>query len=179
MSTIRGSPARSSLRDAGVQAPPVRPVRYPLAISFPPVKDHSHNYLIGPATDRQRWHAKNFTDIVDLTLKTYRAGITPSVLAEQMIDFADERGFADYMVPGFEHGIGLMGDEWRIGLNDGPFPYWTNPDHVYQAGELLICAMQYACPEEDIGFRYENPIVLGKDSCEPPNRFPLSIDVIE
>lgn len=140
--------------------------------------DHSHNYLIGPVTDRQRWHADNFIDIVRLTLETYRPGITPSTLAEQMIGFADERGFADFMVPGFEHGIGLMGDEWRIGLNDGPFPYWTNPDHVYQAGELLICAMQYACPEENIGFRYENPIVLSEDGCEALSRFPLAIDEI-
>ena len=93
-----------------------------------------------------------------------------------MIGFADEKGFADYMVPGFEHGIGLMGDEWRIGLNDGPFPYWTNPDHVYQSGELLIFAMQYACPEEDIGFRYENPIVIKVEGCEPLSRFPLKIE---
>ena len=141
--------------------------------------DHSHNYLIAPVTDRQWWHANNFVDIVKLTLETYRAGTTPSDLAEQMISFADERGFSDYMVPGFEHGIGMMGDEWRIGLNDGPFPYWTNPEHVYQAGELLICAMQYACPEEGIGFRYENPIVLYEDRCEPLSVFPLSVDEIK
>jgi Xaa-Pro aminopeptidase len=141
--------------------------------------DHSHNYLIAPVTDRQWWHANNFLDIVKLTLKTYRAGITPSDLAEKMMGFADERGFSDYMVPGFEHGIGMMGDEWRIGLNDGPFPYWTNPEHVYQAGELLICAMQYACPEEGIGFRYENPVVIHPDSCEPLSVFPLTIDEIK
>lgn len=140
--------------------------------------DHAHNYLIGPVTDRQQWHANNFLDIVKLTLKTYRAGISPSGLAEQMIDFAMERGFSDYMIPGFEHGIGLMGDEWRIGLNDGPFPYWTNPEHVYRENEVLICAMQYACPEEDIGFRYENPIVIHKDNCEPLSKFPLGVDEI-
>ena len=58
-------------------------------------------YLIGPATDRQRWHADNFVSIVKKTLETYRAGITPSLLAEQMLDFAESRGFADYMVPGY------------------------------------------------------------------------------
>jgi len=141
--------------------------------------DHSHNYLIAPVTDRQWWHAGNFLDIVRLTLKSYSAGITPSELAEKMMGFADERGFSDYMVPGFEHGIGLMGDEWRIGLNDGPFPYWTNPDHVYQAGELLICAIQYACPEEGIGFRYENPVVIHPDRCEPLSVFPLTVDEIK
>lgn len=140
--------------------------------------DHSHNYLIAPASDRQLWHARNFTDIVARTLETYRAGISPSELAEKMIGFAESRGFADYMVPGFEHGIGLAGDEWRIGLNDGPFPYWTNPDHRYRENEVLICAMQYACPEEDIGFRYENPIVIGKDGCEALSKFPLAVDVV-
>ena len=140
--------------------------------------DHSHNYLIGPATDRQLWHARNFTDIVALTLETYRAGTSPSGLAEKMIGFAESRGFADYMVPGFEHGIGLAGDEWRIGMNDGPFPYWTNPDHVYRENELIICAMQYACPEEGIGFRYENPIVIRADSCEHLSKFPLAVDVV-
>jgi Xaa-Pro aminopeptidase len=141
--------------------------------------DHSHNYLIGPATERQQWHAKNFVDIVSLTLKAYRAGISPSELAEKMIAFAEERGFADYMVPGFEHGIGLMGDEWRIGMNDGPFPYWTNPDHRYEENELLICAMQYACPEENIGFRYENPIVILKGGCDHLSKYPLGIEEIK
>ncbi len=140
--------------------------------------DHSHNYFIGRASDRQRWHAQNFIDIVKLTLKTYRAGITPSLLAEQMMDFANERGFSDYMVPGFEHGIGMLGDEWRIGLNDGPFPYWTNPEHVYQKNEVLICAMQYACPDEDIGFRYENPIIIHEDRCEELSKFKLSVDEV-
>jgi len=141
--------------------------------------DHAHNYLIHPVTDRQWWHAENFVTIVKRTLQTYRAGITPSRIAEEMMQFAEDQGFSDYMVPGFEHGIGMMGDEWRIGLNDGPFPYWTNPDHVYQQNEVLICALQYACPDEHIGFRYENPIVIRKQGCEALSRFPLGIEEIK
>jgi Xaa-Pro aminopeptidase len=140
--------------------------------------DHAHNYLLGPATDRQRWHARNFVSAVEHCLATYRPGVTPSSLADTMFDFMEDGGFADYMVPGFEHGIGLMGDEWRIGLNDGPFPYWTNPEHQYQAGEMLICAMQYACPEEEIGFRYENPILITAEGCEPLSQFPLGVEEI-
>lgn len=141
--------------------------------------DHAHNYFIGHASDRQMWHAQNFIDIVSLTLKTYKAGISPVDLAEEMMDFAEERGFAEYMVPGFEHGIGMIGDEWRIGLNDGPIPYWTNPDHVYQENEVIICALQYACADEDIGFRYENPILIKKDECEPMSKFGLRVEIIE
>ena len=29
-----------------------------------------------------------------------------------MMDFSEAGGFADYMVPGYEHGIGMLGDEW-------------------------------------------------------------------
>jgi len=140
--------------------------------------DHAHNYLLSPATPRQRWHAQNFADLVRLCLQTYRPGISPSRLADELLTACEEQGFAEYMVPGFEHGIGMMGDEWRIGLNDGPFAYWTNPDHVYQANEMLICAMQYACPEEGIGFRYENPILITMDGCEALSRFPLAIEEI-
>ena len=140
--------------------------------------DHSHNYLIAPVSERQRWHAQNFLDVTKLTLETYRAGVTPSGLAKEMLGFAEQRGFAQHLLPGFEHGIGLLGDEWRIGLNDGPVPYWTNPDHVYQEDEVLICAIQYACPEDNIGFRYENPIVLMSDGCEELSKFPLGVDEI-
>ena len=137
--------------------------------------DHSVNYLLSPVSDRQWWHANNFVDIVNLTLKTYKAGITPSSLAADMLGYADEKGFADYMVPGFEHGIGMMGDEWRIGKHDGPMPYWTDPFHEYQENEMLICAMQYACSEDGIGFRYEAPIVIKKDGIELLPKHPLEI----
>jgi len=137
--------------------------------------DHSVNYLLAPATERQRWHAGNFVDIVRLTLETYRAGITPSGLAAEMLSYADEKGFSDYMVPGFEHGIGMMGDEWRIGKHDGPIPYWTDPFHEYQENEMLICAMQYACSDDGIGFRYEAPIVIKKDGIELMPKHPLEI----
>jgi Xaa-Pro aminopeptidase len=140
--------------------------------------DHSHNYLLGPATPRQRWHADNFVSLVSQCLKTYKAGTSPSKLADEMMLVCEDGGYAEYMVPGFEHGIGMMGDEWRIGMNDGPFPYWTNPDHVYQAGEMVICAIQYACSEEDIGFRYENPILITETGCEALSQFPLAIDEI-
>jgi len=32
--------------------------------------DHAHNYLLGPATKRQKWHARNFVDMVKLCLRT-------------------------------------------------------------------------------------------------------------
>jgi Xaa-Pro aminopeptidase len=141
--------------------------------------DHSHNYLIGPATKRQRWHADNFVDLVSTVLDNYKAGASPSSLAEILMNRAEERGCADFLVPGCEHGIGLFGDEWRIGATaDGPIPYWTDPDHVYSENEMVVCAMQYAAPAEGIGFRYENDILILKDKCEYMSKYPLAIEEI-
>ncbi|MFZ5354498.1 MAG: M24 family metallopeptidase [Bacillota bacterium] len=137
--------------------------------------DHTVNYLLAPATIRQRWHADNFIDIVRQCLSKYKSGVTPSGLAAELMEFAEERGFCDFLVPGFEHGIGMLGDEWRIGLNDGPFQFWTNPFHEYQAGEMLICAIQYSCPEEQIGFRYEAPILIRDADCELLAKHPLEV----
>jgi Xaa-Pro aminopeptidase len=71
-----------------------------------------------------------------------------------------------------------MGDEWRIGRNEGPFPYWTDPEHTYQDGELIICAIQYACPEDDTGFRYENPLLITAEGCEVLSKYPLAVEEI-
>jgi len=141
--------------------------------------DHSHNYLIGPASAKLRRHADNFVDLVTTVLEAWKEGSTPSSLAEVMFARAEKLGCSDYVVPGCEHGIGLFGDEWRIGSDsDSPIPYWTDPDHGYRAGELVICAMQYAAPEDEAGFRYENPILIGKLGVETLSKYPLGIEEI-
>lgn len=43
---------------------------------------------------------------------------------------------------------------------------------------MLIWAMQYACQEENIGFRYENAILITPDGCEIMSKFPLSVDEV-
>ena len=140
--------------------------------------DHSHNYLLGPASSRQRWHADNFIALVKHCLAAYRPGISPGNLADEMQEVCEDGGFAEYVVPGFEHGIGLMGDEWRIGRNEGPFPYWTDPEHTYQTDELIICAIQYACPDDETGFRYENPLLITTEGCEVLSKYPLAVEEI-
>ena len=119
------------------------------------------------ATKRQRWHAQGSVAIVQKVIDNYHAGTTPGTLAAMMINFAESRGCGDFIQPACEHGIGLFGDEWRIGAIVNPYlPYWTDQDHVYQENEMVVCAMQYAAPEENIGFRYENDIVIVKGGCE-------------
>ncbi len=142
--------------------------------------DHSHNFLVKPTTDRKRWHADNFVKSVRFVADRYKVGATPGGLITELTDFAEEEGFSDYLLPGVEHGIGLFGDEWRVGAStDVPIPYWTDPDHVYQENEMVILAMQYAAPEDECGFRYENPIVINKDGCELTSKYPLAVEEID
>jgi len=141
--------------------------------------DHSHNYLLAPASQRQRWHADNFVALVDHLLKVYRAGKTPAGLLAAVQELATERGCAEYVLPAVEHGIGLWGDEWKVGAETNQaVPFWTDPTHTYQENEMVVAAMQYVCTEDAIGFRYENPVVLRKDGCAVMSQFPLAIEEI-
>ena len=137
--------------------------------------DHSHNYLLSPVSDRQRELADYFIETISRVIDMYAPGMTPGKMADDMMDWADAKGIAQYLVPGFEHGIGVMGDEWRIGMNTGPMPYWTDPDHVYDENQVVICAMQFMVPEEEIGFRYESPIVITKSGCDVLAKTPLKV----
>lgn len=73
----------------------------------------------------------------------------------------------------------LQQETLSSGLNTGPIKYWTDPNHVYTAGEMLICVAQYACPDEGIGFRYECPILIRQRDCELMAKFPLDIEEIK
>ena len=142
--------------------------------------DHSHNYLLAPATPRQRWHADNFVALVSRLLERYRAGTTPAGLLAEVQELANKRGCAEYVLPGVEHGIGLWGDEWKVGAETNQaVPYWTDATHTYQENEMVVAAMQYVCTEDDIGFRYENPVVVRRDGCEAMSKFPLAIEEID
>jgi len=141
--------------------------------------DHSHNYLLAPASKRQRWHADNFVALVDHLLESYRARKTPAGLLEEVCELAAERECAAYVLPAVEHGIGLWGDEWKVGAETKQaVPYWTDSTHTYGESEMVIAAMQYVCEEDEIGFRYENPVLLGRDGCEVMSKFPLAIEEI-
>ena len=141
--------------------------------------DHSHNYLLAPSTKRQRWHADNFVALVAHLIEHYRAGNSPAGLLATVRELAAARGCAEYVLPAVEHGIGLWGDEWKVGAETHQaVPYWTDAAHTYQEHEMVIAAMQYVCPQDQIGFRYENPVVLRKDGCEVMSKFPLAIEEI-
>jgi len=142
--------------------------------------DHAHNYLIAPATPRQRWHADNFIALIELLLKSYRAGKTPAGLLGEVMELAGQRDCVDHVLPAVEHGIGLWGDEWKVGAETNQaLPYWTDPTHSYQENEMVIAAMQYVCTADEIGFRYENAILIRNDGCELMSKYPFGIEEIE
>jgi Xaa-Pro aminopeptidase len=142
--------------------------------------DHSHNYLLAPASKRQRWHADNFVALVAHLLESYSAGKTPAGLLGEVQALAAERGCAEHVLPGVEHGIGLWGDEWKVGAEiNQAVPYWTDPTHTYREDEMVVAALQYVCVEDEIGFRYENAVLLRHDGCEVMSKFPLAIEEID
>lgn len=43
---------------------------------------------------------------------------------------------------------------------------------------MVVLAMQYAAPEDNIGFRYENDLLITKDGCELMSKYPFGIEEI-
>jgi len=54
-------------------------------------------------------------------------------------------------------------------------PFWTDPDHVYEPDHLVICAMQFMVPEDEVGFRYEAPVLITNSGSEVLAKTPLKV----
>jgi Xaa-Pro aminopeptidase len=142
--------------------------------------DYCHNYIIGEPTAVQKKHMKNFISAMEVCRDNYKAGATPAGILAKVFEVSEKGGFTQNLSPGVEHGIGMLGDEWRVGRStDAGNPFWTDKNHVYQEDEVVIWAAQYFCTEDGIGFRYENPTIIHKDGCEPTGKLPLEVTVIE
>jgi Xaa-Pro aminopeptidase len=48
---------------------------------------------------------------------------------------------------------------------------------TFEEGETMA-QCEHLSPEEEIGFRYENPILITEAGCEAMSRFPLAIEEI-
>ena len=83
--------------------------------------DSTVNYLLAPVTERQRWHANNYVTIVKACLKKYRAGITPSEMASEMMAIAEEGGSPTTWCRDLNTASGWWGTSGGSGVTRAPF----------------------------------------------------------
>ncbi len=64
----------------------------------------------------------------------------------------------------------------RLAITDPADPFFVD---CRQRIRDVQAAMQYVCPQDEIGFRYENPILLRDGGCETMSKLPLAVEEID
>ncbi len=137
----------------------------------------------GKFSPRQRELYELANEVRKICLKTYRPGITftdvgkkvEAYLIERGIDLADPsnrnfRGIVRW--GGYNHPVGMAVHDVMGSM--------TGPEEVLQPGFVFACDIQIPRPEEKMGIRIEDTVVITEDGCEVlSSAIPRTIEDIE
>lgn len=126
-----------------------------------------------PANGRFSPRQKEMYTLADeirrLCIRTYRPGISFKQVGQKIADFLRERGI-DASHPDYRHFRGIIrwgGYNHPVGMAvHDVMGSMSGPEEVMQPGFVFACDIQYIKPEENIGIRLEDTIVITKDGCE-------------
>ncbi len=137
----------------------------------------------GRFTSRQREMYELANEVRILCLNTYRPGVSfkevgqkvEALLIEKSVDLADPeyrnfRGIVRW--GGYNHPVGMAVHDVMGSM--------SGPEEVMQPGFVFACDIQYIKPEEKIGIRLEDTVVITEEGCEVlSSGLPRSIKEIE
>ena len=132
--------------------------------------DMTRTVFLGTVSDRQR-------QIYEVVLEANRRGIAAAKPGNRMRDvdnaarsYIEEMGFGRYFTHRTGHSIGLevheAGDVSAVN------------DAVIQPGQCFSVEPGIYIPEENIGIRIEDLVLITEDGCEVLNRYPKELQVI-
>ncbi len=140
--------------------------------------DLARNAIMGEPTPEQRDLADAFVAACNLLLENLKPGTTYGQVAAEMDAFLDRTGYRQYALPGYGHGIGILGNEWYPVVVDSDVPYESKGDLVLQPNMIEVAAVVLNKPGVG-GMRMEMPVLITKDGNEPLNKAPFEPVIIE
>jgi Xaa-Pro aminopeptidase len=111
-------------------------------------------------------------------LECLKPGATYGEVADKMDAFMDRTGFRQYALPGYGHGIGILGNEWYPVVVNSSVPYESRGDLVLQPNMIEVAAVVLNKPGVG-GMRMEMPVLITKTGNEPLNKVPVEPAIIE
>ncbi len=140
--------------------------------------DLARNAIMGEPTPEQRELSHAFVAACNLLLESLRPGATYGEVAVKMDAFMDRTGYRQYALPGYGHGIGILGNEWYPVVMNSSVPYESRGDLVLQPNMIEIAGIVLNKPGVG-GMRMEMPVLITKDGNEPLNKVPVEPAIIE
>lgn len=140
--------------------------------------DLAHNAIMGPPTPAQKELADVFVAAGHLVVDSLRPGVTYGEVAQKVEAFLDKTGYRQYALPGYGHGIGIVGNEWYPVILNSSVPCESNAGLVLQPNMVEIAAIVLNRPGVG-GMRLEVPVLITADGNEPLNKTPIEPTVIE
>ncbi len=139
--------------------------------------DLSRNAIMGEPTAEQKKLSSAFVATCNHLLDSLKAGVTLGEVAQKMDTFLDEIGYRQYALPGYGHGIGILGNEWYPAIANSTAPYESGADLLLQPNMVQVAAIVLNKPGVG-GFRMETPILITEDGSEPLSKTPVEPAII-
>jgi Xaa-Pro aminopeptidase len=139
--------------------------------------DLSRNAIMGEPSAEQKKLSSAFVSTCNHLLDAMKPGTTLGEVATKVDTFLDEIGYRQYALPGYGHGIGILGNEWYPAIANSTAPYESGADIVLQPNMVEVAALVLNKPGVG-GFRLETPVLIAADGNEPLSKWPVEPEII-
>ncbi len=134
--------------------------------------DVAHNYIMGNPTKEQSEVIKAFTETAYKAIDEMQPGKSLKEVTLTVHEFVQKNGWTEWMLPGYGHGIGHLGNEWYPCVAEVASPGNNEPDYVLEPGYMQMMAV--VCNRPGVcGFRLERPLVITETGNEVLSKLPV------
>ena len=136
--------------------------------------DLSHNYILGRPSMEQQKLAEAYLRICERLISLLKTGNKIGYVAQKVTELTTELGYAPYTLPGFGHGLGVIGHEWHPAILDNDeFRDVVLEDDVVEVAALVINVPGVG------GMRLECPVRVTASGGEQLCTTPLELTVVD
>jgi Xaa-Pro aminopeptidase len=136
--------------------------------------DLSHNYILGKPSPEQEKLADAYLAACETLVSSLKAGSTIGDVFKRVSDELSRLDYRRYTLPGFGHGLGVVGHEWHPPIIDSD----EVRDLVLQEDVVEVAAMVINVPGVG-GMRLECPVRVTASGGEMLTTTPLELTVLD
>jgi Xaa-Pro aminopeptidase len=136
--------------------------------------DLSHNYILGEPSREQRRLADVYLETCETLVESFRDGMKIGDVCTRVMAILERTGYAEFALPGFGHGLGVIGHEWYPAiLNNDEFRDVVLVENVVEVAAVVINVPDVG------GMRFECPVRVTRNGGEPLCNTPLPLTVLD